>query len=64
MQLVAHSAMRDPTALAVVISMVFGLFGGLPLKLDNTREVHAVLAQIADPLRFVPLEFHAGTNRM
>jgi hypothetical protein len=44
--------------------MILGFLNVIPLKLDNTREIHAVLAQVADPLRLVPLEFQTDTSRM
>jgi hypothetical protein len=64
MQLPAELAVRNPTALAIVVPAIFKLLSRFPFKLDNPGEIDAVLAQVYEPFRFVPLEFHASTSRM
>jgi hypothetical protein len=47
----------------MVLAAILGLPDGCPIELNHGREVHAVLGQIAGPLRLVPLVFHRSDRQ-
>jgi len=49
--------------LSVRSSIVLKPYGRFPIEIQHMNEIHAMLAQIAEPLRLIPFEFHAGTVR-
>jgi hypothetical protein len=61
---ITDPAERDPAVFTVVFAVIFGLPDVIPSEHDNPGEVHAVLAQVEQPLGIVPLVFQIATGRM
>jgi hypothetical protein len=61
---IADSTVRDPATFTVVLSAILGFLHFSPIEPMDGNKIDAMLAQIAGPLRLVPLEFHAVTVRM